>query len=194
MDNASADFFAGGIKPAQFPQYGATVTGKITDMTQSQQTEPSKIAGQPGKPKTWDDGSPAMQLVVTLATQERDDEEDDGLRRIYIKGQMKAAMQAAIKAVGAKQLDLGGTVTVTYTHDGERTNPAFSPPKQYAVQYVPPNASAGFLGAGTGTGNGTVSAIATAVQPAEQIPAGLTPEIWATMSPEAKAALAALNK
>jgi hypothetical protein len=177
MGNASTDFFTGGVKPAQFPQLGATASGKILDMVQTQQTTPQ------GELKTWQDGSPAMQLVITIQTTERDDADDDGKRTLYVKGQMKAVFGDALKRGAVKQLDIGGTVTVTYVADGERTNPAFSPPKQYAVQYVPPNASAGFLGGGNG--------VATAT--AEPVPAGVSAEVWATLSPEAKAAFANIN-
>jgi hypothetical protein len=87
-------------------------------------------------------------------------------------------------------LDVGGHLTVVYTHDGERTNPAFSPPKQYTASYAPPkgDGGAGFLGTSAGaSGNGTANATAAAVP--ENLPPGMTAEIWNTLTPEAQTAL-----
>lgn len=175
MSNDSVQFFSGGITSAKFEKPGATVTGTVCEEpSMMQQTTPE------GKLKTWDDGNPMLQLVVTLQTAERDPEieDDDGQRRVYIKGQMRTAVQQALRQARSKSIDVGGTLTVTYTHDGERTNPAFSPPKQYVAVYEPPKGdqSAFF-------GNGQQQATAQALPP------GMTQEVWDTLSDEAKAAL-----
>lgn len=182
--NPSYDFFAGGGAPAaKFPATGASVSGIITEEPQmSQQTDPS------GELKTWQDGNPMMQLVVTLKTEQRDPaiEDDDGSRRVFIKGQMRNAVQTAVKNAKSKGLDIGGTLTVTYTHDGERSNPAFSPPKQYVAQYVPPKSDGG--AAFLGTTNGEAASV-----PAH-LPSGMSAEVWAGLTPEAQAALSGIAK
>lgn len=183
--NESYTFFATGKPSAKFDTPGTVVTGKITEEPQmQQQTEPD------GTPKVWkDSGEPMLQLVVTVQTAERDPdiEDDDGKRRIFIKGQMRTAVQQALRDSKCKGLDVGGTLTVTYTHDGERTNPAFSPPKQYVVAYDPPRADqAGFFGTGNGS-TAVASHVPTASVP--NLPPGITPEVWATLPPEAKAAM-----
>lgn len=177
MSNDSHGFFGGNKVPSvSFPAIGTTGTGTIAEEpTETQQTTPK------GELKTWDDGNPMMQLVVTLQTTQRDPEieDDDGKRRLYVKGQMKKAVGDAIFAAGCKGLDVGGQLTVTYVSDGERSNPAFSPPKQYEAVYLPPSEDA-------------AAATAAAEPVPANLPNGMTPEVWAGLSPEAKTALAGL--
>lgn len=133
--NADDFLMGGGIPAAKFPAFGAAASGRITEKpTVSQQTDFTT-----GEPKVWADGSPQLQLVVTLATEQRDAEipDDDGSRRIYVKGQMKKAVQDAVRKSGAKGLEVGGVLTVTYVGDGEKTNPRFAAPKQYSATYTP---------------------------------------------------------
>jgi hypothetical protein len=184
MSNASKGFLSGGgPKALSFPTVGTSHTGTIeSDPVESQQIDPATQ-----EPKTWRDGNPMMQLVVTLATPASEDEDDDGLRRLFVKGQMRKAFQAALAEAGVDELLPGGQVTVTYTRDGEKSNPAFSAPKQYAVQYVPPKAV-------STNGNGAVTATvvpASTPMPANA-PKGMTQDIWDSLAPEARAALAAL--
>ncbi|MEU9606183.1 hypothetical protein [Streptomyces sp. NPDC048057] len=132
----SADDFlmGGGVPSAKFPTLGTTVSGRITERpTVEQQRDFTS-----GELKFWDDGKPQMQLVVTLATAERDpaNPEDDGTRRLYVKGQMKNAVAAAVRGAGARGLEVGGTLSVTYARDGQKSNPRFNAPKNFDAQYV----------------------------------------------------------
>ncbi len=133
----SADDFlmGGGVPSAKFPAIGSTVSGRITERPTVEQQRDFTT----GDLKFWDDGKPQMQLVVTLATNERDPEnpEDDGTRRLYVKGQMKNAVASAVRAAGARGLEVGGTLTVTYARDGQKSNPRFNAPKNFDAQYVP---------------------------------------------------------
>jgi hypothetical protein len=133
----SADDFlmGGGVPSAKFPVLGHTVSGRITE----QPTVEQQRNYEDDKLKFWDDGKPMMQLVVTLATNERDPEnpEDDGARRLYVKGYMKNAVAGAVRAAGARGLENGGTLSVTYTQDGEKKNPKFNAPKLFTAQYIP---------------------------------------------------------
>jgi hypothetical protein len=133
---SAADFLMGGSVPsAKFPTLGATISGRITtEPTVEQQRDYTT-----GEPKFWDDGKPQMQMVVTLATTDRDPavQDDDGTRRLYVKGQLKNAVAQAVRAAGARGLEVGGVLTVKYIRDGERKNPRFNAPKEYAAQYVP---------------------------------------------------------
>lgn len=133
---SAEDFLmGGGVASAKFPTIGTTVSGRITERpTVEQQTDFTT-----GELKFWDDGKPQMQLVVTLATNQRDPEnpEDDGTRRLYVKGQMKNAVATAVRSTGAKGLEVGGTLTVTYSRDGQKTNPRFNAPKNFDAAYVP---------------------------------------------------------
>lgn len=125
---------ASGAPAAKFPTIGTTVKGTVTGAEVKQQTDLD------GKPKSWDDGNPRMQLVVTLATEERDPEiaDDDGSRRLFIKGAMLKAVREAIKTAGARTIETGGTLAVKYTGDGDAPRPGFSPPKLYVAQYKVP--------------------------------------------------------
>jgi len=133
----SADDFlmgGGGAPTAKFPTPGTAVGGRITEKpTVEQQRDIST-----GDKKFWSDGNPMMQLVVTVQTEERDPaiEEDDGRRRLFVKGQMKNAVADAVRAAGGRGLEVGGILTVTYSHDGTPSQRGFNPPKQYSATYV----------------------------------------------------------
>lgn len=135
MDANSFLMGGGGAPTAKFPTPGTVVGGRIT--------EPPKVEQQrdiqTGERKFWSDGNPMMQLVVTVQTDERDPsiEDDDGRRRIFIKGQMKNAVADAVRAAGAKGLEVGGILRVRYSHDGTPKQRGFSPPKQYEAHYTP---------------------------------------------------------
>lgn len=139
IDSAALDLLKGGGKSAKFTEIGDTVKGAVVSAESRQQTDYTS-----GEPLTWDDGKPRMQLVITLATDQRDpdDPTDDGHRNLYCKGKLLDAVRNAINASGSK-LDEGGTLAVQYTGDGEPSNPRHNPPKMYAAEYVPPSKVAG---------------------------------------------------
>lgn len=127
-----------GGRSAKFAEVGATVKGKIVGAEKAQQTD------MDGAPKTWDNGDPMWQLVVTLQTDERDpgDPDDDGMRKLYLKGSKPTtsfgAVRAAIIAAGEREMKVGGTLAVRYTGDGEPSKRGFNAPKEYAAKYEAP--------------------------------------------------------
>ena len=125
----------GGAPPAKFPTPGTIVGGRITEQPKVEQQRDI----QSGEKKFWSDGDPMMQLVVTVQTDQRDPslEDDDGRRRIFVKGQMKNAVADAVRQAGAKGLEVGGNLRVRYTHDGTPKQRGFSAPKHYEARYVP---------------------------------------------------------
>ncbi|NJQ14192.1 hypothetical protein HCN52_04380 [Streptomyces bohaiensis] len=131
------DFLMGGSgsPSAKFPAPGTTIGGVITEKPTVEQQRDIES----GKPKHWSDGNPMMQLVVTVQTDQRDPsiDEDSGKRRIYVKGQMRQAVADAVRAAGARGLEVGGELHVTYSHDGKAKTYGFTPPKQYTARYVP---------------------------------------------------------
>jgi len=144
MENTNDFLFGGGGKAAKFDNIGDTVEGQITDAQITQQTDM-----ETNQPLTWPDGSPRMQLVVTLQTTERVDEQDDGVRRIYAKGgryevasgtgtSLKDAIADAVRKAECRSLDEGGTLKVGYTGEGKKTNRGFSAPKLYRATYTAP--------------------------------------------------------
>jgi hypothetical protein len=126
-----------GVPGARFPTVGTTVAGRIRHAEVAQQRD-----FDTGRLLTWDDGSPRQQLVVDVATGDRDPArpDDDGVRRLYAKSNMLDAIRRAIRASGA-QLENGGTLSVTYTGDGEPARRGLAAPKLYDATYQPPTAA-----------------------------------------------------
>jgi hypothetical protein len=144
MSDVNDFLFGGGGRAARFDNIGDKVKGVITDAVVADQTDLDT------KEKlTWADGSPRKQLVVTLETGERVDDNDDGMRRIFAKGgkfevaegtgtSMKDALMDAVKKANAKTLEVGGTLVMAHTGLAKRTNRGFNPAKLYRAQYEPP--------------------------------------------------------
>ena len=144
MSNIDDFLLGGGGASASFDQIGDSITGTIVSAEVKQQTDITD-----GKPLTWDDGSPRMQLVVTLQTSDRNDDEDDGQRRIYVKGSKKAgsrslhdAVATAVRSAGAKSLEVGGTLTVTFDGEEPAKTRGFNPRKLYTATYAAPDKAA----------------------------------------------------
>jgi len=147
--NGIDDFLmGGGGQSASFENIGDRVEGTIVSLEVTQQTD-----FESGDLLFWDDEKrqPRQQLVVSLQTDQRDPEleDDDGVRKVYVKGSKKAgsrslhdATAAAVRAAGAKGLKEGGYIV--YVHDG--TEPAakrgMSDRKLYSAAYRPPSAEA----------------------------------------------------
>ena len=119
-------FLSSGAKSAKFPTVGSKVSGSVVGSELQQQ-----IDFDTQLPKFWPDGNPMLQLVVTIKTGELN-AADDGCRRIFAKGQMLAALKAAVKASGSSGLLNGQGITVTYVSDGEARN-SLAAPKHYEV-------------------------------------------------------------
>lgn len=134
MDANSFLMGGGGAPTAKFPTPGTVVGGRIIEPPSIEQQRDIKT----GEHKTWSNGDPMMQLVVTVQTDQRDPaiEDDDGKRRIFVKGVMKNAVADAVRVTGAKGLEVGGQLWVKYTHDGVAKERGMSPPKQYDAKYT----------------------------------------------------------
>jgi len=111
--SAIADALASGGTYLKWEHPGTTYTGIITDVTmrQSRKYESTDL-------DTWDDGTPKMQVVLTIATDYRDQsqQDDDGTRMISINlwsGQKKALV-AACKAAGVTEPQVGQRFTATH--------------------------------------------------------------------------------
>jgi hypothetical protein len=142
---AAQDFLMGeGVASATFPKIGHVVKGDVLSVELRDQTEYGT-----GAVKRYDDGNVAKQLVVTVQTEDREDivnsktgkirtaaEDDDGKRAIYIKGQMKAATRDAVKAAGARGIEIGGYLAVKF--DDTKPSGKGNPIKVYKVAYKTP--------------------------------------------------------
>lgn len=99
-----------------------------------------------GAVKRFTSGDPIMGAHVDLQTTLRDPQnpDDDGKRRLYIRGQrMKSAVRDAVLRAGAKGIQPGGVLTVTFTHEEDtgQGNAA----KCYVAEYQAPGQQA-FMG------------------------------------------------
>ncbi|GAA1994228.1 hypothetical protein GCM10009799_20400 [Nocardiopsis rhodophaea] len=137
MTSANDFLMSGGVPAAKFETLGATITGTITMPPEKQQQTDFTT----GDPLTWPDGKPKEQIKVVLSTDQRDpsDPYDDGKRAVYIKSGMFKAVRVAVRASGAPGLEVGGTLTITYTGNGTPSRPGLNPPKQYEATYAPPS-------------------------------------------------------
>jgi hypothetical protein len=161
------EFFArsgGGAPSFYFDQPGAQVVGTIADMQVRQQTQIGTNA-----PLFFDDGTPRMQLEVTLQTQlsgwqgvkpdkipthnvngqdvPKPPSEDDGKRRIYVRYKLKDALDKALAAAGKKAPAIGDQLAVRWS--ASETNPmGGNPIKLYeaVIKQGAPAADAFFAG------------------------------------------------
>lgn len=135
MSDEVIDFLLGAAgAPAKFPAVGTIVRGRVLSHEKRQSRD------MDGNPKTWDDGNPVWEVIVTLQTEDRDAsiEDDDGVRRLFVRGQMlKAVRDSLVKASWRSSL-IGGELAVQYTGDGIPARNGFSAPKQYRAQFTPP--------------------------------------------------------
>ena len=131
----NAFLMGGGNKSAKFDNEGDKVVGTIQHMEVRQQTDIKT-----NEPLFWDDAKkqPKMQLLVTLATDVREDDDDDGVRTLYVRGQMQKAVQDAVRKSGARGLAEGGRLGVKWVGTAAPKSRGFNGAKQYAAQYEAP--------------------------------------------------------
>lgn len=137
----------GGAPSARFNEPGATYTGRIIHPPQAYQEREWNLATMrsDGPPATFPSGDPIMAISVDIKTTLRDAtiEDDDGTRRVYIQGKrLKEAVRNAVRDAGAHGLEVGGELTVTFTHQEDPTDKRSA--KHYTATYVSA-ASAGLM-------------------------------------------------
>lgn len=145
--NSVQDFLFAGGKSFPFDNIDDAVEGEIISCALRQQTDLDD-----GTPLTFNDGTPRMQLVVTLQTKLHESDEDDGIRTVYAKGgrydvdsgsgtSMRDAIAEAVRTAGAKTLEEGGTLVVVHTGLGKKRNKGYNAPKLYTAGYRAPKAA-----------------------------------------------------
>lgn len=114
---------------------GSEIEGKVVDTEVTQQTDPENDYA----PKFWNDDpeKPMWQLVVTLATDLRDDAEDDGKRRIFAKYKLLDAISDACEEAGVDNLEIGGYLHVVHDDIIPPDKPTRSATKLYTAKYTP---------------------------------------------------------
>lgn len=138
--DANDVLMGGGGSPAwKFDEPGTTREGTIASPPQAKQEreyDPNNPGG--GALKVFPSGDPIMGVVVEVQTSERDphNREDDGRRTFYIEGRyIKEAVRNAVRNAGARGLEVGGAIRVTFTH---REDPMDKRSRKYwDVVYTP---------------------------------------------------------
>jgi hypothetical protein len=180
----------GGTKSAKFDTIGTTVGGRIVrPPVARQQTDFDS-----GKPKFYDDGNPMMQVVVPVQTPLRDprDAADDGVRNIYIRGQMTEAVRTAVRSVGGNGLEVNGELYVTLDREEPNSRGRGKDKKVYSARYVLPGVQAA---------NDALMGNQSAAQPVQAAPAaatapapqGVDPTVWASLNDDQRAQFLALS-
>jgi hypothetical protein len=141
-------FFAGGGKALSFGAAGSQEWlgkirgGEIVSISEPvQQTDMTTSV-----PLTWPSGQPKLQVLITLDTTkgdhpEQDDQEDDGLRTLYVKSGVQIAIRDALKKAGAVAPEVGGRLYVAFTSETAPKTKGFNPRRNFAAQYTKPVAA-----------------------------------------------------
>lgn len=129
---------------AKFPKVGHSYTGVVLNKRSEQQR-----GYDDNEPLFWDNGSPKMHVVVELQTDAQgtfdrkgnaeEVPDDDGVRNLFVKGNMQKAIRDAVRKSGASTLELFGKLIITYVGDGKQDNPRYNPPKIYRAEFFPKN-------------------------------------------------------
>lgn len=140
---------ASAAQAASFVTPGDRITGTIVDFVTRQERAfaPPRPDGTPVPyverqlltyPRT---GDPIMGIVITLQTALRESSEDDGRRALYAEGKRrKDALRAAVRAAGARGLEVGALLEVVYGGQEVPTDPKSG--KIWHMRYAPPSANA----------------------------------------------------
>ena len=118
------------LPSAKFPEIGDAVSGAVLELSES--TVPDfDDKGRPSGVKYDEDGTtPLSQVDVTL-------DQGDGKKIVlHTDGAVFWAIGRALAEIGAEDLEVGDTLTVTYTGDGEATAKGRNAPKQYTAVIV----------------------------------------------------------
>lgn len=173
-----AQFFSGGLVAAKFPCEGFVVEGTVKAANIRQQTDYDT-----GEPKFWKDGSPANQMVIdlqcaptgktweTIRYIEKSLPQDDGMRALYVKGNLQKALTKALRDAEAT-FEIGGYIKVTRVKDGPRVDRTREPAHEFIAEWTPPSKNEAAVGDFLASG---VSAPAPAPA-AEANPFGATKE------------------
>jgi len=161
MADANDILFGRAAPGAKFPNVGDSVEGVILELGARQRNayDPDK-AGCQGGPLWWQNGKPVQMdanvansmtlqpvtdAVITLQTEERDDEDemDDGRRRLFVSARLLAdALRKAAKDAKVRKFEVGGTLKVTHHAMGKPAKKGARAPKDYTATYTAPDVEA----------------------------------------------------
>lgn len=130
---SAEDFMTGGHRSAKFETFGQVIGGEIVEAPRvEQQTDPKTRA-----PQFYPSGDPKWVMLVAVQAQPAE-ADDDGIRTLYVKGDMKRAAQKAVAQAGAGGLEVGGVLQVRYVREEPNSSGAGLPKKCYEARYTAP--------------------------------------------------------
>jgi hypothetical protein len=154
--DAPDEFMSGGAIAAKWPEVGFVVEGPGLSWEMQHQND-----YETGEPLYWegksrvidslatDKSKPVMQMAmdvqceptgITWAGVENEKVEvpdDDGVRTLYVKAGLHAALKAALRKADGK-LAAGARVKVTRIKDGPKSNPRYRAPFRFEAEWTPP--------------------------------------------------------
>lgn len=137
VQDADEWLMGGGVKSFSFNgSPPITATGTVAEQPSMLQ----KRDFEDGTPLSWADGSPRMMMKVVVATDQRLDQEDDGKRALYLENRKAFAVRDAVRTAGASKLEVGGTLSLTYTSDDLAAKKGnLAAPKNFTATYTAPD-------------------------------------------------------
>lgn len=153
----AAQFLGGGTVAAKFPTEGFIVEGTIQSFRMAQQTHmdsgellfwEGKDRVEQSKLKFPQAARPVEQLVVEIQGEptgitwetnryvERQLPDDDGMRTLYVKGGLSAAIGKALRDAGVRAPEIGGYLKVRRGKDTKRQGSQYFS-YTYTAQYTP---------------------------------------------------------
>lgn len=125
----------------KFKNPGDTHTLQITEAVEKRQQHELVRAGDKwikGEPRTYKSGDPMFEYVISGLNYNAESE-DKANAVLVVKARQVRAIGQALKAAGVNQMQVGGVLTLTFTHYGEGQGSI--PPKEYEAKYVPASVS-----------------------------------------------------
>ena len=144
FDDANSFLLQQGSKSYSFERMGDRISGTIVSMEKRNATDP-----QTGAVQTFQSGQAKELIVMTLQTDMHEDESDDGVRSIWMKGGNFTATEGrgtsgmralldALTAAGKRGYEMGGKLTVVHTGLSAPKQRGFNPAKLFMAKYEPP--------------------------------------------------------
>lgn len=199
LAGANALLMSGGIRAEKYDHIGAVQGGTILSAKEDYEYEMELQNGKwvrTGEIRKWKNSNePKKQLVITVQTDLRDDESDDGRRFMFFDSYRMPVLREAVQKSGGKGLAIGATIAKRW--DSGSGNPG--DPKVYSVGYTAPAVGAESMMSAPATPPAappaapatpaapasptlasmvTTPAVAAAIPPA---PTGVDPGLWASL-------------
>jgi len=112
------------LPSVKFPEIGDTASGVVVEIDPNATVPEFDDKGRIKGDKLDQDGNPVRQVDVTLDT-------PTGRAILHTDGAIFYAIGRALAEIGAEDLEVGDTLVVEYTGNGEPTAKGRNAPKQY---------------------------------------------------------------